>query len=130
MAGRLPDGSVTVVEIAAPGSGAANPGFDVTPARLVTGFITERGTCAATPEGLRSLFPEGIRGLDRCRAKWSDAEAKEFVARYAPKGVNADLAVRTYTTRLLGSDPRWCCMAAATLRSRPRSRTSWARMWK
>jgi methylthioribose-1-phosphate isomerase len=58
MAGRLPDGSVTVVDIAAPGSGAANPGFDVTPARLVTGFITERGTCAATPEGLRSLFPK------------------------------------------------------------------------
>jgi methylthioribose-1-phosphate isomerase len=58
MAGRLPDGTVTVVEIAAPGSGAANPGFDVTPARLVTGFITERGTCAATAEGLRSLFPK------------------------------------------------------------------------
>jgi methylthioribose-1-phosphate isomerase len=58
MAGRLPDGSVTVVEIAAPGSVAANPGFDVTPARLVTGLITERGTCAATPEGLRSLFPK------------------------------------------------------------------------
>jgi len=58
MTGRLPDGSVTVVEIAAPGSAAANPGFDVTPARLVTGFITERGTCAATPEGLRSLFPK------------------------------------------------------------------------
>ncbi|HKU64124.1 MAG TPA: S-methyl-5-thioribose-1-phosphate isomerase [Rhizomicrobium sp.] len=58
MAGRLPDGSVTVVEIAAPGSAAANPGFDVTPARLVTGFITERGTCAATAEGLRSLFPK------------------------------------------------------------------------
>jgi methylthioribose-1-phosphate isomerase len=57
MAGRLPDGSVAIVEIAAPGSPAANPGFDVTPARLVTGFITERGTCAATPEGLRSLFP-------------------------------------------------------------------------
>jgi methylthioribose-1-phosphate isomerase len=58
MSGRLPDGSVTLVEIAAPGSPAANPGFDVTPARLVTGFITERGTCAATPEGLRRLFPE------------------------------------------------------------------------
>jgi methylthioribose-1-phosphate isomerase len=58
MTGRLPDGSVAVVEIAAPGSGAANPGFDVTPARLVTGLITERGTCAATPEGLRSLFPK------------------------------------------------------------------------
>ena len=57
MAGRLPDGSVAIVEIAALGSRAANPGFDVTPARLVTGFITERGACAATPEGLRSLFP-------------------------------------------------------------------------
>ncbi len=59
MTGRLPGGGVATVEIAAPGSPAANPGFDVTPARLVTGLITERGTCAATPQGLRSLFPEG-----------------------------------------------------------------------
>ena len=58
MTGRLPDGTVALVEIAAPGSPAANPGFDVTPARIVTGLITERGTCAATPEGLRSLFPK------------------------------------------------------------------------
>ncbi|HKU54321.1 MAG TPA: bifunctional aldolase/short-chain dehydrogenase, partial [Rhizomicrobium sp.] len=44
------------------------------------------------------------------QSKWSDTEAQDFVSRYAPqgnnKGVNADLAVRTYTTRLLGSDPR------------------------
>jgi len=40
------------------------------------------------------------------QSKWSDADAQDFVSRYAPKGVNADLAVRTYTTRLLGSDPR------------------------
>src|ERR1700759_4008240 len=40
------------------------------------------------------------------QSKWSDAEAQEYVTRYAPKGVNADLAVRTYTTRLLGSDPK------------------------
>src|SRR6202789_3243215 len=40
------------------------------------------------------------------QSRWSDAEAQEFITRYAPKGVNADLAVRTYTTRLLGSDPR------------------------
>jgi rhamnose utilization protein RhaD (predicted bifunctional aldolase and dehydrogenase)/NAD(P)-dependent dehydrogenase (short-subunit alcohol dehydrogenase family) len=40
------------------------------------------------------------------QSKWSDADAQDFVARYAPEGVNADLAVRTYTTRLLGSDPR------------------------
>jgi len=58
MTGRLPDGRVATVEIAAPGSTAANPGFDVTPARLVTGLITERGTCAATAAGLRSLFPK------------------------------------------------------------------------
>ncbi len=58
MTGRLPDGRVATVEIAAPGSPAANPGFDVTPARLVTGFITERGICAATEAGLRGLFPQ------------------------------------------------------------------------
>ncbi|HEY4942789.1 MAG TPA: S-methyl-5-thioribose-1-phosphate isomerase [Rhizomicrobium sp.] len=57
MTGRTPNGTLATVEIAAPGSPAANPGFDVTPARLVTGLITERGTCAATEQGLRSLFP-------------------------------------------------------------------------
>ncbi len=55
MTGRLPGGGLATVEIAAPGSPAANPGFDVTPARLVSGFITERGICA--PNALRSLFP-------------------------------------------------------------------------
>ena len=58
MPGRLPDGSVVTVEIAAPGSAAGNPAFDVTPARLVTGFITERGVCPATREGLLLLYPE------------------------------------------------------------------------
>jgi methylthioribose-1-phosphate isomerase len=58
MTGRLPDGSVATVEITPQGSSAANPGFDVTPARLVTGFITERGTCPATEVGLKSLFPD------------------------------------------------------------------------
>ncbi len=61
MTGRLPDGGLATVEIAAPGSPAANPGFDVTPARLVSGFITERGTCAATEDGLRGLFPKDDR---------------------------------------------------------------------
>ncbi|HET9275531.1 MAG TPA: S-methyl-5-thioribose-1-phosphate isomerase [Gemmatimonadales bacterium] len=35
-----------------------NPGFDVTPARLVTALVTERGVCDATPAGLAGLFPE------------------------------------------------------------------------
>jgi methylthioribose-1-phosphate isomerase len=61
MTGRLPDGSVATVEIAAPGSPAANPAFDVTPARLVTGFVTERGMCPATAAGLAGLYPEHVR---------------------------------------------------------------------
>jgi methylthioribose-1-phosphate isomerase len=56
--GLLADGSMAEMQVTAPGSAAANPAFDVTPARLVTGFITERGLCAANADGLRSLFPE------------------------------------------------------------------------
>jgi len=41
-----------------PGMPAHNPGFDVTPARLVTGLITERGRCEASAAGLRGLYPE------------------------------------------------------------------------
>ena len=52
------EGDVTAVAIAAPGSGAANPAFDVTPARLVTGLITERGVCGAGTETLLELYPE------------------------------------------------------------------------
>jgi methylthioribose-1-phosphate isomerase len=60
--GRLPNGAIASVAIAAPGTRARNPGFDVTPARLVTGFITERGLCPATHEGLLSLYPEHRSG--------------------------------------------------------------------
>jgi methylthioribose-1-phosphate isomerase len=54
--GRTADGRIETVRITA--SAAANPAFDVTPARLVTGLITDRGRCAATAAGLASLFPE------------------------------------------------------------------------
>ena len=57
--GRLAGGGIATVTVTPPGSPAANPGFDVTPARLVSGFITERGVCAADEQGLRSLFPKG-----------------------------------------------------------------------
>jgi methylthioribose-1-phosphate isomerase len=56
--GRALDGSIATVRVAPSGSPAANPAFDVTPARLVTGLITERGRCTASAEGLLSLFPE------------------------------------------------------------------------
>ncbi len=45
-------------------SPVANYGFDVTPARLVTGLITERGVCKASREGILSLFPEKIQSND------------------------------------------------------------------
>jgi methylthioribose-1-phosphate isomerase len=56
--GRRDDGSITRVRIAPEGGRAANPAFDVTPARLVTGLITERGVAEASLQGLKSLFPE------------------------------------------------------------------------
>ena len=43
-------------------SPVAKPGFDITPARLVTGLITERGVCEASSAGLIGLFPERAGG--------------------------------------------------------------------
>ncbi|MFO1024183.1 MAG: S-methyl-5-thioribose-1-phosphate isomerase [Acetobacteraceae bacterium] len=58
MTGQLADGSIATMRIVSAGSPAANPAFDVTPARLVTGLITERGRCDASAAGLLGLFPE------------------------------------------------------------------------
>ena len=58
IAGRTAEGNVTTVQLTPDGSPAINYGFDVTPARLVTGLITERGVCPASREGLLSLYPE------------------------------------------------------------------------
>jgi methylthioribose-1-phosphate isomerase len=58
VSGRLPDGTLATVRIPPEGSTALNPGFDVTPARLVTGILTEHGVCPATEAGLRKLWPE------------------------------------------------------------------------
>jgi methylthioribose-1-phosphate isomerase len=61
MTGRLADGAFATVEVVSPGSPVANPAFDVTPARLVTGIITERGVSEASVQGLLSLYPERRR---------------------------------------------------------------------
>jgi methylthioribose-1-phosphate isomerase len=58
VSGRTADGKVVPVEVAAPGSAARNDAFDVTPARLITGLVTERGVAAASREGLLALYPE------------------------------------------------------------------------
>ncbi|PTY01565.1 S-methyl-5-thioribose-1-phosphate isomerase [Verrucomicrobia bacterium LW23] len=60
--GRAEGGAMCEVLLAPEGSSASNFGFDVTPARLVTGLITERGVCPASREGLLSLFPERSEG--------------------------------------------------------------------
>ena len=62
IAGRAADGATVSIALAPAGSRAANYAFDVTPARFVTGLITDRGVCAASAEGLRGLFPEGGDG--------------------------------------------------------------------
>jgi methylthioribose-1-phosphate isomerase len=53
-------GAIDRVRISPAGTPASNPAFDVTPARLVTGLITERGIAEASPEGLKRLFPERV----------------------------------------------------------------------
>ena len=60
--GRLASGEVATVDLLPAGSPASNPAFDVTPARLVTGLITERGVCAANSSDLATLFPEQAAG--------------------------------------------------------------------
>jgi methylthioribose-1-phosphate isomerase len=59
--GKLADGTIGDVQISPDTTLARNPAFDVTPARLVTGLITERGVCEASAEGLATLFPEFAR---------------------------------------------------------------------
>jgi methylthioribose-1-phosphate isomerase len=56
--GLLPGGQTGTVQIAPAGVTARNFAFDVTPARLVSGLITERGLCDASEAGLTSLYPE------------------------------------------------------------------------
>src|SRR5476649_1288320 len=57
MTGRALDGSIATIRVVPKDSPAANPAFDVTPARLVSGLITERGLCAANEHALTQLFP-------------------------------------------------------------------------
>jgi methylthioribose-1-phosphate isomerase len=57
--GRTKWGESITVRIAPKETPVRNDAFDVTPARLVTGLITERGVAEASSAGLKALFPEG-----------------------------------------------------------------------
>ncbi|SCZ58033.1 methylthioribose-1-phosphate isomerase [Epibacterium ulvae] len=56
--GRMEDGTIDVTQVTPLETSGGNPAFDVTPNRLVTGLITERGICEASEEGLCDLFPD------------------------------------------------------------------------
>jgi methylthioribose-1-phosphate isomerase len=56
--GRLEDGRIVSVQISPDGTGARNPAFDVTPAELVTGLLTERGLCEASEGAMAAMFPD------------------------------------------------------------------------
>ena len=61
IAGRAPNGAIVEVQLTPDGSQALNFAFDVTPARLVTGLITERGIVDASTDAIATLFPDRVR---------------------------------------------------------------------
>ena len=65
MTGETAEGRIETIRVVPPGSGVANYAFDVTPARLVTGLITERGVIAPTRAALAQAFPERASGESR-----------------------------------------------------------------
>jgi methylthioribose-1-phosphate isomerase len=64
MTGRTRDGRIETVRIVPEGSPVANYAFDVTPARLVTGLITERGVLDANRDALSAAFPERMAAAE------------------------------------------------------------------
>jgi len=61
VSGKTADGLLAEVRVCPEQTPAKNYGFDVTPARLITGLICERGICEATERGILDLFPEHRR---------------------------------------------------------------------
>jgi methylthioribose-1-phosphate isomerase len=65
VSGKTDDGQIASVQVVPDGTVVANYGFDVTPARLVTGLITERGVIAASRDSLAKAFPERAGSRDK-----------------------------------------------------------------
>jgi methylthioribose-1-phosphate isomerase len=73
MTGRSADGRIQTVRVVPEGSGVANYGFDVTPARLVTGLVTERGIFAPRRDALAAAFAERATGESAPTARSASA---------------------------------------------------------
>jgi methylthioribose-1-phosphate isomerase len=69
MTGRTADGRIETVRVVPDGSAVANYAFDVTPARLISGLVTERGVIAATGAALAAAFPERLAGAPAPQAR-------------------------------------------------------------
>jgi methylthioribose-1-phosphate isomerase len=68
MSGLTADGRLETVSVVPQGTPVANYAFDVTPARLVTGLITERGVLPATRDALAAAFPERVQAETKRKA--------------------------------------------------------------
>ncbi len=77
MRGMTEDGRIETVRMTPKSSPAANPAFDVTPARLVTGLITERGVVTADKKALAAAFPERVAQVERLHSE-RGADDKSF----------------------------------------------------
>jgi methylthioribose-1-phosphate isomerase len=69
ISGKTKDGRIESVQLIPDGSAVANYSFDVTPARLVTGLITEHGVVKASRDALASAFPERARNRLQSRSR-------------------------------------------------------------
>ncbi len=67
--GRLDAGSIAAVRVVPEGSAVANPGFDITPARLVTALVTERGACDPTHAAIAALMRRDVRAAGAKRER-------------------------------------------------------------
>jgi len=98
ISGKDKDGSVKTVLICPEKTGARNWGFDVTPARLITGLITERGICGASQKEILKLFPNEVEGVVKFSAEHNPGPPPD-----APnlKALN-DARTKLYKLGLLG----------------------------
>ena len=125
MTGRTADGSIETVTIMPDGSPVANYGFDVTPARLVTGLITERGVVAADREALAAAFPgssvaqtgDEAGGRDE-RHCWPGS------AKFPPTAGN-----RRPRLRSRAAPCGFCCRSASAASANCRCRPAGAPIW-
>jgi methylthioribose-1-phosphate isomerase len=101
ISGKTAAGDILSVQLTPDGTPAANYAFDVTPARLVTGLITERGVCPASAEGLAELFPKSAEGpYSIFLAGVAPTPSTMTSSFWAIPGTRRNLAASTYSGEL------------------------------